>query len=848
MNITTPAENYTKETTPNKRTYKNLRKAFLFLLPSLLLTIVAVYNTGKADDEKKRLEFTTTCEEISSKISARLHAHAEMLRGSAALFATTEGVSRGQWKAFFNASKIERNLPGIQGLGYAIIIPKKDLQKHIVTIKNQGYPDYTIKPFGEREIYSSIIYLEPFTERNLRAFGYDMLTEPSRRKAMELARDSDVAALSGKVILLQETKQEIQTGTLMYVPVYRNGMPINTIEERRNAIIGWVYSPYRMNDLMNGILGNLNNTKLKELQLKLYDDSLSNATLIYESKIDNSKKVNDLPSQTLSLPLNFHSKNWVISFSEYSNPTNYFKSDAFIVAFSGLLINIFLFILFITLINTKRNALIIASKLTSDLKENESKLNAILDNSFDAIAVHIDGFCIMCNIAALKLFGFANKEMIIGHPIINVIAKSEQTRIQDYIFKRINGIDAPFVYATKGIKTDGHIFDLEVSLSTFYHSNKQHILVILRDISERLQAEAKIVSLATRYQSLLQMASDGIHILNDQGQIVEVNNSFCKMLGYTREEMLRLNVADWDNQWYYEELQAKLKELISSGGLFQTRHRRKDGSIIDVEINGIGIKLDNQNYVYASARDITERKKLENELKEYTHQLKRSNDDLENFAYVASHDLRAPLNVAIKILDLLDNGTEEATSSNKLEYIRMAKKTMNQMSGLIKDLLDYSRIGTNQEGFSEVNITETIEYLKQVLKDKITQSSARIIVHELPLIYANKTLINELFLNLLNNALTYHNKNEVEIEIGCTEEKEAYKFYVKDNGIGIQEKDFEKIFLIFKRLHTQSEYAGTGIGLALCKRIVDTHKGEIWVESTFGQGSTFYFTIKKFHQ
>jgi PAS domain S-box-containing protein len=848
LNITNLAENYTKETPPNKHTYKNLRKAFLFLLPSLLLTIVAVFYTAQAVDEKNRVEFTTTCEEISAKIYARLHAHAELLRCSAALFATTEDISRENWKAFFNASKIDRNLPGIQGLGYTVLIRKQDLQKHLTTIRNQGFPDYTINPWGEREIYSSIIYLEPFTERNLRAFGFDMLTEPTRRKAMELARDSDVAALSGKVILLQETTQEIQFGTVMYIPVYRNGMPINTIEERRNAIIGWVFSPYRMNDLMNGILGNLNNTKLKELQLKLYDDSLSNATLIYESKLDYSKKINHLPSQAFSLPANFHGKNWVISFSEYRNPIKFFESEVLVVAISGLLINIFLFILFIALINTKRNALRIASKLTSELKVNESKLNAILDNSFDAIAVHVDGICIMCNIAALKLFGFANKEMIIGHPIMSAIAPSEQKRIQDYIFKRINGIDAPFVYATKGIKTDGHIFDLEVSLSTFYHSNKQHVLVILRDISERLQAENKIVSLVTRYQTLLQMASDGIHILNDQGQIVEVNNSFCKMLGYSREEMMGLSLADWDNQWNYEELQAKLKELILTGGLFQTRHRCKDGSIIDVEINGGGIKLDNQNYLYASARDITERKRLENELKEYTHQLKRSNDDLENFAYIASHDLKAPLNVVIKILELIDNGTEAPTSSNKLEYIRMAKKSIAQMSGLIKDLLDYSRIGTNQENFSQVNLNETLEYILNVLKDKISQINARIIVHDLPAIFANKTLINELFLNLLNNALTYHNKIAVEIEVWCTEEKEAYKFYVKDNGIGIQEKDFEKIFLIFKRLHTQSDYAGTGIGLALCKRIVDIHKGEIWVESTFGQGSTFYFTIKKFQQ
>jgi PAS domain S-box-containing protein len=978
LKITNLAENYTKETPKVEHTYKHLKKAFLFLLPSLLLTSIAVYFTVQSVDEKYNMEFTSKCNEISAKISTRLHAHAELLRSGAALFATTEDLSREKWRAFFNASKIERNLPGIQGLGYAVLIPKKELKKHITSIRNQGFSDYYINPIGEREFYTSIIYLEPFNERNLRAFGYDMFTEPTRRKAMEISRDSDVAALSGKVILVQEKDQEIQNGSLMYVPVYRNGMLINTIEQRRKAILGWVYSPYRMNDLMNGILGGLSSNQGPELQLKLYDDTLSPASLIYESKRNHSTKINSLPSQTFSIFMNFHGKNWVLSFSEYSKPMYFLESKVFIVAVSGILINIFLFILFITLINTKRNAIRIADKLTTELKENETKLNAILENSFDALAVHIDGICTMCNIAALKLFGFLNKEMIVGQPIIGVIAPSEQKRIKDYIFRRINGKDAPLIYTTKGIKTDGQIFDLEVSLSTFYHLNKQHVLLILRDISERLQAEAKIISLVSRYQTLLKMASDGIHILNDKGDLIEANNSFCNMLGYTKEEMMSLNVADWDSQLNYEELKAKLKELILIGGIFQTSHRCKNGSIIDVEINGIGITLANHKYLYASARNITERKKLENkkdldldrltkiasrvpgvvyqyllypdgkscfpfasdaikeiyrvdpeevredakkvfevihpddidavsisikksaedlipwkheyrvkykdgviqwlygnaipqkeldgsvlwhgfitniterkelenELKEYTHQLKRSNEDLENFAYVASHDLKAPLNVVTKIFELIDNGTDTPTSTNKLEYIRMAKKTITQMSGLIKDLLDYSRIGTNQEGFSQVNLNETLEYLLIVLKDKISLNNAKIFIPNLPEIYANKTLINELFLNLLNNALTYFNKNTVEIEIGYLEEKEVYKFYVRDNGIGIQEKNFENIFIIFKRLHTQSEYGGTGIGLALCKRIVDIHKGEIWVTSTFGEGSTFYFTIKKFH-
>lgn len=212
---------------------------------------------------------------------------------------------------------------------------------------------------------------------------------------------------------------------------------------------------------------------------------------------------------------------------------------------------------------------------------------------------------------------------------------------------------------------------------------------------------------------------------------------------------------------------------------------------------------------------------------------------------MASHDLKAPLNVVNGILNLIDNGKGMPSDTNDLELIRMAKIAVDQMKVLINDLLEYSRVGNNREDFSNTDLNEVLTYVQVLLKEKITQSSAKIKINPLPVINANKTLITELFMNLLSNALTYHGKNIVEIEVGFSEEKNTFKFYVKDNGIGIREKDFEKIFIIFKRLHSQSEYGGTGIGLALCKRIVEAHQGTIWVESELGKGSTFYFTIKK---
>ncbi|MCX6190122.1 MAG: CHASE domain-containing protein [Bacteroidetes bacterium] len=224
--------------------------SFAVLLILIGLTLIAAIYTKQDLDAKSKREFSLISNEIKAKISTSLFTHAQFLRSGASLFAVSDSVTRNDWKVFVENSKFNTNWPGNQGVGFSLIIKKEALEDHIQRIRKEGFPTYSLRPAGDRDIYTSIIYLEPFSDRNLRAFGYDMYSEPTRRKAMEQARDSDVEALSGKVILVQETNKDIQAGVLIYVPVYQKGMPTNTIQERREAILGWVYSTYRMDKLV----------------------------------------------------------------------------------------------------------------------------------------------------------------------------------------------------------------------------------------------------------------------------------------------------------------------------------------------------------------------------------------------------------------------------------------------------------------------------------------------------------------------------------------------------------------------------------------------------------------------
>lgn len=353
-------------------------KSFAILIIGIVLTIAATIYTKKYSETVAKREFALVCNEITTKITTRLHSHAQLLRSGASLFVTSDSVTRKDWKIFIESSKINKNLPGIQGIGFSVIIKKEQLQQHNQQIRKEGFPEYTVLPAGDREIYTSIIYLEPFTDRNLRAFGYDMYSEPTRRKAMEQASDYDIAALSGKVVLVQETDKDLQAGTLMYVPVYRKGMPINTTEERRTAILGWVYSPYRMADLMQGILGSRN----LKIHLKIYDNNdISQNSLLFDNQGKDTIGHNDNSFETLTIPIVFNGKKWTLQFSKENGQFAYFENKVLGVLLSGFIISLLLFSLSLSLSNTRLRA--------QQIKESEIKLrelNATKDKFFSIIA------------------------------------------------------------------------------------------------------------------------------------------------------------------------------------------------------------------------------------------------------------------------------------------------------------------------------------------------------------------------------------------------------------------------------------------------------------------------------
>ena len=378
------------------------------------------------------------------------------------------------------------------------------------------------------------------------------------------------------------------------------------------------------------------------------------------------------------------------------------------------------------------------------------------------------------------------------------------------------------------------------------------LFILSIDITERKKVEQEKNSLM---DTLQRSVNEILTFRKDTLQIRYINNGGLKNLGYTEEEVRGMNVLAIKPDFTEQSFRELVKPLINQEKekiVFITMHKRKDGSIYPAESHLQLLKQNGHEIFLAIVLDVTERmqseaikKQLNENLEQRATELQASNTELQRFAYVASHDLQEPLRMVSSFLQLLNKKLDGSLDEKSKTYISYAVDGAERMKKLIHDLLEYSRVGNMEFKTTLVDCNEIMKTLNSFFSLTLKETNAKLDIKPMPIIKAIKPQILQLFQNLVGNALKYHNTGPTEIEVGYTDEAAVYRFYVKDNGIGIDPKYFEKIFIVFQRLHNKSEYSGTGIGLSICKKIVTQHGGRIWVESEPGHGSTFYFTIPK---
>ena len=483
----------------------------------------------------------------------------------------------------------------------------------------------------------------------------------------------------------------------------------------------------------------------------------------------------------------------------------------------------------------------------------EGRYRGLLEAAPDAmVVVNQAGNIVLLNVQAEKQFGYKRDELL-GQKVKNLIPEgfaerlvADSTRSAAEALAQQIGTGIELV----GKRKNGSEFPIEIMLSPLESAEGILVTAAIRDISVRREAEKHLARMEGRYRGLLEAAPDAMVVVNQGGEIVLLNVQAEKQFGYSRDELIGQKVKSLIPEGFAERLVADalrsaedaLAQQIGTG--IELIGRRKNGSDFPIELMLSPLESAEGILVTAAIRDITTRKKGEADLLNKMEELNRSNEELGQFAYIASHDLQEPLRMVASYTQLLSRRYKGKLDSDADDFIAFAVDGAGRMQRLIQDLLTYSRVGTKGQDLLETSSEEALQHALINLRGSIEASGAQVTHDPLPIVVADEMQLIQLFQNLVGNAIKYQSPGVPKVHISAIQNGgKKWMFSVKDNGLGIDPQYFEKIFGMFQRLHKREEFAGTGIGLAICKKIVERHGGSIAVESEPGKGSTFSFAL-----
>ncbi|MCB1556760.1 MAG: PAS domain S-box protein, partial [Alphaproteobacteria bacterium] len=496
----------------------------------------------------------------------------------------------------------------------------------------------------------------------------------------------------------------------------------------------------------------------------------------------------------------------------------------------------------------------IVAEQTRALTLSERYLRAVLSNTADGILTTDDkGMIETFNDACERLFGYRAEE-IVGENISMLMPSSHGRKHDGYIegymktgVSKIIGVGRE----VEGLRKDGSTFPLYISVGEFHIGTRHTFVGIIHDITEDRNAQRTRNLLA----SIVESSDDAIISTDLEGTISSWNLGAKLLFGHRTSEALGKNVRMIIPSNLTEE-EAEIMASLSAGKRikhYETVRIDKDGNLLDVSMTVSPLRDGEDKIVGASmvVRNITERKRAEAELMKYTMQLKQSNQELDDFVYIISHDLKEPVRGLYSYSQFMAEDYADRLEIEGVDKLETLKKLSLRMEELIESLLYYSRLGRSELAFGRTDMNEVLAKTLDLMEPEMKAGNVTIQVQgPLPHVVCDSVRVGEIFRNLIVNAIKYNDSEEKNVEIGCTTDHEKYPgrevFYVADNGIGIEEKYRETIFKMFKRLHARGAYGGgTGSGLTIVQKIVDRHGGIIWVESRKGEGSTFYFMLEK---
>ncbi len=830
---------------------------------TLLLTALASYTVDRTSQSKEQLRFQNAIERTTDSINKRLDTYLALLRAARGLFAANPTVSREQFRQFIDNLELPERYPGIQGVGFSVRVNPEETKQILAQIQPYNPGRLAISPEYERSEYHAILYLEPLDARNRGALGYDMFSEPVRRAAMERARDTGVAAASAPVTLVQEVEEYKQAGFLIYLPVYRSGVTPENVDSRRSQLLGFIYSPFRADNLLTGIFAK---EQYPTVDFEIYDGSqLTSEFLLHSShKYQGRNSQSHRPTFRGMRTLDVAGRTWTIAF--VSTPEFDQLSGRNLVPYicgSGLIIASILFLLTRSQAQARYAAERVALQLRASqtaLKESELRLRCLVDANIIGIIIHdTQGNIVEANDAFLNLLGYPNTAISQLNWWEITPLEYRPTDEEAIAQMKATGSHPPF--EKEYIRQDGSRVPV-LQGSAYLGGTDELAVSFVLDLSDNKQAQLSLKNSETRFRTLIEQSPLSIQIFSPQGQTLQVNRAWEDLWGITLAELENYNILQ-DQQLVEKGIMPYIKtafegECVAIPAVRYELHKTLPETVLDpntehwVQAYMYPVKDRDGNIreLVIVHEDITERQNLEAQLEARAEQLAQANRMKDEFLATLSHELRTPLNSMLGWSQLLQMRKLDLTTTGRaLESIERNTKVLTQ---LIEDLLDVSRMMTGQFRIQlrPVDLTEPIENAiasVQPAADAKKISICAAFTPEVTLVAGDPVRLQQVVWNLLSNAIKFTPMGG-RVDVVLQGDRTRAQIIVRDTGSGIAPEFLPYLFERFRQADSAitRSHGGLGMGLAIVRHLVELHGGTIAAESPgLGQGATFIVTLPK---
>ncbi|AHM58879.1 multi-sensor signal transduction histidine kinase [Flammeovirgaceae bacterium 311] len=855
--------------------------AFITAFILLGVTVFIFLDTYNKVKERNELLFELRADNVSAAVEKRMNDYIQVLKSAQALFVVSDTVTLEEWAEFVKVLNVEENYPGVLGIGYAVVIAPDQVAALEERVQSAGFPEYKLWPDSARSNYTSILYLEPFNARNRRAFGFDMFTEPIRRKAMRRAMDSGKPALTGMVKLVQETDVAIQKGFLLYLPLYQQEQPVQTSRQRRSALKGFIFAPFRVKDLIRAIFSN----RFTDLDVEIYDGPIIQDELL----LFDSNSLNDGKSDLFRIrPIHVATQTWqmqIRAMPGFGYETNF---PWFILA-GGLIVSSLVFLIMSSLINIRRS---------NNLRQ------LITDNATASLfIVNRDDYCTFVNPAAEELTGFSADEIIQqrlhelihhSHPDGSPFPAAECP-----IVRALQKKTSFYNHESNIIHKSGKFIQVSINAQPIIENGKlvSHLLEV-RDISHEKRSE-----------NALREKNQNLQTLNKIGKNLSAELELKKLLQVVTDSCTELTAAQFGAFFYNarrDDEQALMLYSLSGAdakdfenfpiprathifeptfkgeGVIRSADITKDDrygknapyhglpenhlpvkSYLAVPVISRGGEVLGGLFFGHSAVDVftksaeeivkgvaaqaaiaIDNSRLFETISHKNEELTKINNDLDNFVYTASHDLKAPVLNIEGLIYALISSLEKNKPERIREIIDKIQLSIQKFKETIHALTQVAKTNKHIDDESiNFRMKDLLDDILFSINDMVEDSGATI---DLDIscneVNFSKANMSSILINLFTNAIKYSSPDRTpRISFVCRQEDNNLILRIEDNGLGISESYLDKIFTMFKRYHTHVE--GTGIGLYLVKRIVENYGGTVSVESELDRGTTFTIVL-----